>query len=148
MWTFHGHLLWGPSVQCVAPRGWEPQLQLNHRLFGSTQEWVSWYPWLVLCTTPSSASPTVSSGFKNLQSTRFKCCSVLPGLGVLSPSLKSMMSAGSSGSVPLQGDGITFAISEWFLYSVVAALCSVSQSWFKQGGCSIPWFRQMKAGFS
>lgn len=42
------------------------------------------------------------------------------------PALKSMMFAVFSGSVPLQRHAVTFAISEWFLYPVVAALSSTS----------------------
>ena len=76
----------------------------------------------MLCTRPSSASLTLSSGFKIYNQ---HVSGVLFSQALLShlPALKSMMFAGSSGSVLLQRDGVTFAISE--MVSVPCGCCSV-----------------------
>lgn len=52
--------------------------------------------------------------------------------------LKSVMFAVFSGSIPLQCGGLTCAISEWFLYPVVAALSSMFAILIQVGGLQLP----------
>lgn len=101
------------------------------------------------------ASLTVSSGFKFYGQHLSGVLLFSQALVSCLPALKSMMFAGSSGSMLLQCDGVTFAVSEMvsvpsgFCFNpVVAALSLIFTILIQAGGCSILWFHQMGAGFS
>jgi len=92
----------------------------------------------VFCTRPPSASLTVSSGFKIYSQHLSGVLLFSQVLVSRLPALKSMKVADFSGSMPLQRDGVMFAISECLLYPVVAARASTFAILIQAGGLQPP----------